>query len=297
MATIGVGNWGSVVQKDLSIVFTKQYKDFPSMLGYIFRFKDAEQGTEYDLETGDIGDVPEFNGEIQYADWKEGYKKAVSEVEYAKGLKFTRRFLRNDLYGVAVDATARLAESFRAKREMLGASVFNNSNTTFTVGDGFPLCYNAHPSRITETTQSNIGTLAFSAANVFATQVYFKKFKTNADQIMWNIPDTLIVPMDLEEKAYEIIKSAGKVDTAMNNRNYLMGRYNVIVWDNFLTSPSNWWMVNSKMMKERLIFREWEPVQFFRSGEFDTLVLKLAGYMSCAVSTVEWRWVFGNFPA
>lgn len=288
-------NWGSVVQKDLSIVFTKQYKDYPSMLGYIARFKDAEQGTEYDLETGDIDGVSEFNGEIVYSEWKEGYKKAVSEVEYAKGLKFTRRFLRNDLYGSAVDATARLAEAFRAKREQLGADVFNNSRTTFLVGDGLPLCHQAHTSKVGGSTQSNLGSLAFSAPNVFATELAMKKFRTNKDQIMYNIPDTLIIPMDLEDKAYEILKSAGKVDTANNNRNFLMGRYNVIVWDNFLTSPTNWWMVNSRRMKEQLIFREWEPVQFFRSGEFDTLVLKLAGYMSCAISTVEWRWVYGNF--
>jgi phage major head subunit gpT-like protein len=297
MATIGVGNWGSVVQKDLSLIFLKKYKDFKSMLPYIFQFKDAEQGTEYDLETGDIGEFEEFNGEVQYSDWKEGYKKSVTEVEYSKGLKFTRRFLRNDLYGVAEAAVRRLAEAARAKREILGAQVFNNAFTTFTVGDGNPLCYSAHTSKVGGSNQSNTGSLAFSAANLFTVQNYFKKFKTNADQIMWNIPDTIIAPMDLEQDIYEVIKSAGKVDTDFNNRNYLKGRYNAIIWDNFLTSTSAWFLVNSEMMKDHLIFREWEPVQFYRSGEFDTMVLKLAGYFSCAVSTVEWRWVYGNNPS
>ena len=297
-AAMTAARWPSIVQKDLSICFLDQYRDFPSMLPLIFRFKDAEQATEHDLEVGDTGNVPEFTGEITYDDVQEGYKKSVSEREYAYGMKVTRRLLRNDLYGVIQDRTRLLADSFRALRETSGAAVFNNAFTTFTVGDGLSLCNASHTSKYAGVgTQSNAGSLAFSAVNLFATQLLFKKFKTNRDNVMYNIPDTLIIPMDLEEKAYEIISASGKVDTQLNNRNYHEGKYKCIVWDNFLNSSSAWFFVNSKMMKQKLIFREWEPVQFFRSGEFDSLVLKMAGYCSYEKSTVEWRWVYGNNPS
>ncbi len=298
MALITQGDWASIVQKDLSLVFINKYRDFNSMLGYLFNFKDAEQGTEYDLETGDIPLPGEFNGDIPYTSDQEGYKKSVSEVEYALGIKIQRKALRNDRYGVLQTRTSLLAQSFNARKEQLGADVFNNANSTFTVGDGLSLCNSAHTSKMSATTQSNYGTLALSAANLFTTETYFKKFRTNVDNIMTNIPNLLIVPMDLRQTAFEILESAGKVDTSVNNRNYFYNAmYDVIVWDNFLTSSSAWFIANSDMMKEQLVYREWEPTQFFRSGEFDTLVLKMAGYMSCAVSSVEWRYLYGNFPA
>lgn len=289
-----VGKWPSIVQKDLSCIFLEQYRDFESMIPLLYRFKDAEQAVEYDLETGDSGVVPEFTGEIAYGDISEGYKKSVSEREYAYGIKITRRLLRNDLYGVVQDKTATLADSFRALRETRGAYPFNNAFGAFTVGDGLSLCNSAHTSKVGGANQGNSGTSAFSAANVFATELLFKKFKTNTDNIMSNIPDTLLIPMEHTEKAYEILKTVGKVDVNVNNRNYLEGRYKVIIWDNFLTSTTNWFMMNSKMMLQKLIWREWEPVQFFRTGEFDTMVLKMAGYTSFETSTVEWRWVYGH---
>lgn len=289
------GNWPSIVQKNLSLIFLDQYRDYPSMLPLLYRFKDAEQGVEHDLETGDGGTVPEFsNGVIPYDDIQEGYKKSVSEREFAYGIKITRRLLRNDLYGVTQDKTSSLADSFRALRETRGAYPFNNAFSAFTVGDGLSLCNSAHTSKYLGANQSNTSTLAFSGPNVFSTELSFKKLKTNRDNIMYNIPDTLLIPMDLSEKAFEILKSVGKVDVDVNNRNYLEGRYKCIIWDNFLTDTNNWFMLNSAMMKKKLVWREWEPVQFFRTGEFDTLVLKMAGYCSFEVSTVEWRWIYGN---
>lgn len=295
MATMNQGMWPAIVQKDLSLIFLDQFRDIPSMAPLIYRFKKAEQGIEYDLETGDVGTVPVFDGEISYDDTRQGYTKSVSETEYALGLKVTRRLLRNDLYGVIQDRTRLLAQAFKHLRETRSAFPFVNAfNTSFTVGDGLALCNSAHTSRYGGATQSNTATNAFSAPNLQTNILRMKKFKTNRDNPMVNIPDLLIIPMDLEEKAYEIIKSMGKVDTANNNRNYHEGRYRVIVWDNYVTDTDNWFLCNSMMMKQKLVFREWEPTQFFRSGEFNTLVSLFAGYTSFEVSSVEWRWALGS---
>ena len=292
---ISQAQWPSIVQKDLSLIFLDQMRAKTSMLPLIYRFKKAEQGTEYDLETGDIGTVPEFDGEISYDEVKEGYKKSVSETEYALGLKVTRRLLRNDLYGVVQDRTRLLADAFRDLRETRGAFPFVNAfNGSFTVGDGLSLGNSAHTSKVGGATQSNTTTAAFSAANVEVGNIAMQKFKTNRDNNMTNIPTAIMVPVDLQEKAYEILKSAGKVETANNNRNYHEGRYNCIVWPNYLSSTTNWFLLNEDLMKMKLIFREWEPTQFFRSGEFDTLVSKFAGYTSFETSSVEWRWVWGS---
>ncbi len=288
-------NWPSVVQRDLSEVYVEQYRDFDSLLPMLFRNVKASQGTEYDLGAGDIGAVPEFTGQISFDESKEDYKKGISETEYALGIKVQRKLLRNDLYDVVRTQVGLLAQAFRQKKESIGASAFNNAfNTTHTVGDALALCSTAHTSNVGGANQSNSGTSAFSAANVEATRILMVKFKTNRDNIRTAAPDMLLVPTDLHEKAWEILNSYGKPDTALNNRNFHVGRWKLAVWDNFLTDSNNWFMLDSRLMKRILKYREWEPVSFFKTGEFDTITQKFAGYMSNAISTVEWRFVYGH---
>lgn len=288
-------NWPSIVQKDLSLVYTNQQRNFQSQLGSVARIKGATQGTEYDLETGDIGEMEEFDGEIAFDSPTEGYKKSVTETQWAKGLKATRQLLRNDLYQVLIDRTEALADAANDKWESVGVSPFiDGFSSAFTTGDALSLWNTAHTNRQNSTTQGNRGTSALSAAAVEATRLLMKKFKTNRDNKRVSAPDMLIVPDDLEEKAYEIIKSAGKVDTAMNNRNFHQGKYKLLVWSQYLTDTNDWFMVDSREMLRKLIFRVWEDQQFFRSGEFNTLVSKYACYFSIAISTVEWRWGYGH---
>ena len=289
-------NWSNIVQKDLSMVFADQYRQRESMLGAVVTFKDATQGTEYDQEVGDIGEVSEFDeGSISFSSPTQGYRKSVAEVQWALGIKATRQLLRNDLYGVLRNRAAALADSFKDKREAVGASPFvDGFGSDFTTGDTLSLFNTAHTNRQNSLTQSNRGTAAFSQAAVETVRLAMLKFKTNNDNKMAVRMDTLIVPADLEERAYELIKSSGKVDTANNNRNYHQGRYKLIVWENYLSDVNNWFAADSVLMKRYLILREWEPVQFFRSGEFDTLVAKFAGYMSLNISAVDWRFAYGS---
>lgn len=290
-------NWPSIVQKDLSLVFEDQFRQFESMRGAICTTKDATQGTEYDLETGDIGEMSEFaEGSIQFSSPAEGYKKGVEEVQWALGIKATRQLLRNDLYGVLRNRAAALADSVRDKQEVIAAAPFVDGFTSaFTTGDGLSLFNSAHTNKGgTGSNQSNRGTSAFSPSAVEATRLAMLKFQTNAGSKMAVRMDMLIVPADLEEKAYELIKSSGKVDTANNNRNFHQGKYKLVVWENFLSDVNNWFAADSRLLKRNLIYREWEAPQFFRSGEFDTLVSKYAAYFSANISCVDWRQLYGH---
>ena len=288
-------NWPSIVQRDLNEVFLEQWRDFQSLLPMLYKYEEAEQGTEYDLEGGDIGSVSEFTGQITYDEVKEGYKKSFTEVEYALGLKVQRKLLRNDLYEAVRREVGLLAQAFRQKKEEIGAGMFNNAFTTVnTVGDTLALCSTAHTSNVGGSNQSNSGTSALSAANVETTRQNMVKFKTNRDNIRTAKPDCLLVPTDLNEIGWEIVNSYGKHDVSVNNANFNYNRYDIIVWDNFLTDTNNWFLLDKKLMKLYLKFFVWEPVQFFRAGEFDTIAQKFAGYMSNKVGSVEWRWVYGQ---
>lgn len=122
------------------------------------------------------------------------------------------------------------------------------------------------------------------------------KFKTNRDNNFTVTPDLLVVPVDLEQTAYEIINSKGKVDTAQNNVNFHFGKYKLVVWPNYLTSTTRWWMADSELMKMFLMWFDREPVQFFRDSDFETLTAKFAGYARYSFGWSDWRWVFGQNP-
>lgn len=265
------------------------------MLPMLYRFKMAEQGTEYDLEAGDIGNPQVFTGTAYYDEVTEGYKKSIQETQYSLGLIVTRQLLRNDLYGAVRDSVGLIAQAFRHLREAQGAFPFVNAfNGSFTTGDNLSWCNAAHTSANGGPNFSNTNALAFSAPNVQANRILMKKIPSNRGNFIVNVPDTLLVPMDLEDVAYEILESMGQVSTANNNRNYAEGRYRLIVWDNYLTSPTNWFLINSLRMKQELVWRDWEKTSFYRSGEFDTLATKFLGYTSFGVSTVQPRYIFGS---
>ena len=121
------GQYPSIQQKDLSIVFADQYRGFPSMLPHIYRFEQAEQGTEYLLEAGDIGSPQVFTGSAFYDSISEGWKKSVQETQYTLGIVVTRQLKRNDLYGLVRESVVLIAQSFRHLRESQGAFPFVNA--------------------------------------------------------------------------------------------------------------------------------------------------------------------------
>ena len=292
---INQGNWSYFVQKDLSMQFAVRYGKQTSMIPALFTAKTPDQAIHYEALEGGLGQMPTFDGEVAYDDANQSYRKSTQEIEYAYGIKVSKKFRRADLYGVVQRKVRELASVVWNRKESIAAGIFNGAFSTTLVADGLSLCNAAHTSdQDGGVNQSNTGTLSFSAPNVEATRQAMIAFKTNRGSIRTFFPDMLIVPTALEEKAFELIKSKGKVDTAMNNPNFHEGKYRLAVWHNFLTSPKSWFFVNEEEMKEYLYFLEWNPVEFFYAGDMDTLTSKHAAYMSNNVTASTWEWVYGQ---
>ena len=291
-------NFSYFVQKDLSEHFGAEYGDFSSMIPALFTRKTPDQAIVYEVLVGDLGTVPVFDGDVSYDDSKQSYRKSTEEVEYAYGIKTTKKLRRNDLYNIVQEQVRLLAQRFRAVGESVSAGIFNGAFSTTTTADTLSLCNSAHTSDVGGSNQSNTGTSAFSPSIVEARRRSMIKFKTNKDNIQAaTFPNLLLLPTELEEKGFELIKSKGKVDTAQNNVNFHEGKYKMAVWHNWLSDAENWFFINSKQMKRFLKFYEWNPTEFFFAGEVDTLVTKHVGFRSFNVSAVDWRWLFGDNPA
>lgn len=291
-------NFADLLEPGLRHVFADWFNQQNSQLDTLFSMKTSEKAVEHDLEMGDIADFEPFTGTVPYTDIKQGYKTNYEHQEFAKGIKIERKLVKDDLYSQIQRRPAALGLAASRRREKDGASVFNNAfNSAVTGGDSLPLCSTAHTSAVGGTNQSNSGTTAMSPTAVEATRRLMVKFKTNTDGEFSVTPDLLLVPVDLEQTAYEIINSKGKVDTAQNNANFHYGKYKLVVWPNFLTSSTRWFMIDSQLMKMFLLWFDREEVQFFRDSDFETLVAKFAGYMRYSFGWSDWRWVYGQNPS
>lgn len=287
-------NWPNLLEPGLRKVFADVFNRQESMLPILFSMQESTKAVEHDLEMGDIADFEPFQGSIPYDDTGEGYKTDYTHLEYARGIKIERRLVLNDQYSVINRRPQALGLAAYRRRETDGASVFNNSfNASIVGGDGVSLCNSAHPSKVGGTNQSNVSTDSFSPTAVESARQTMTQFKSNRDNVITVKPDMLVVPLQLEEKAFELINSKGKVDTAQNNANFHQGKYKLAVWNNYLTSSTKWWMIDSELMKMFLLWFDREPVQFFKDRDFDTLQAKYAGYAYYSFGWSDWRWIQG----
>jgi len=210
----------------------------------------------------------------------------------------------DDLYNIISKKPRGLAVAAKRTVEKSAASVFNNAftgtgsitvegTTVLSNTEALSLCNDAHTSTAVSTTQDNYGTTALSATSVEATRILMAGFKDDRDNAISVQPDMILVPRNLEQTAWEIISSKGKVDTAENNANFHYGKYKLAVWD-YLSDSNDWFMIDSTMMKLYLNWFDRIPLEFFQDKSFDTLIAKYAVYARWSYGYSGWQWVYGN---
>lgn len=293
------GNWSDLLEPGLRKIFDDAYRERASNIPVLFNVQSSQKAVEADLTTGDILDFVPMNGMVPYDDMGEGYKTSYTHVEYARGIKVERKLVDDDQYNIINRRPRLLGLASRRRREKDGASMFNNSFNTggsYNGGDALSLCNSAHTSNNAGSDQSNTGTRTLTAVNLEASRRLMIGFQSDRDGTIDVQPDMLLVPLQLEETAFEIINSKGKVDTAQNNANFHLGKYKLLVWPNYLTSSTRWWLLDSQMMKEfHLWFDRIQP-EFQKDREFDTYNAKYSGYMRYSFGWSDWRAIYGNNP-
>ena len=289
-------NWPDLLLPGFRKIFVDVFKQLPSQLDQVFNIQDSDMATEKLSQVGAFPGVSEFTGKIEYSESPvQGYDKSISHTEYAGGYIVERKLAADDLYRIVAGFPKSFATSVKRQRETLGWDVFNNAFTLApSDGDAVSLCSSSHPSPADASyALDNSGTSVLSATSVSATRLYMRKFTDDTGGKIYIMGDTLIVPLDLEEKAWEIVTSRGQLDSANNNPNFSQGKYKVIVAP-FLSSAKNWFMVDSAMIKDHLFWFNREPVQYFKDSDSDTLQAKYAVYFRCSTAWQDPRFLYGH---
>lgn len=293
--------WAQLLEPGLRSIFdiTREGLAATSRIPQLFNVATSTKAQEHDLGVGGMADWAEYKGTIEYDDLEQGFKTTYTHVEFAKGFAVERKLVDDDLYNIINQRPRALAISAMRKREKDAASVFNNAfSSSYTGGDAIALC-GSHPySPSNASTQSNAGSTALSYDAIIATRKLMRAFEDDRGELVNIMPDTLIVPPELENTAWEILESVNKPDTANNNGNYVRSTgISLIVWD-YLTDANNWFLVDSTLAGMYLNWFDRVPLEFAMDPTSDfNLISKWRGYMRYSYGWSDWRFVYGHAVA
>lgn len=283
------------------------FSEFERARLYFPLLYDIQNSVSYHEKSATIGGLTEFQeyngtGGINVLggdQMTEQYSKEWLHKQYAKQVAISRDLIDDQRWMALSDIAAEVGAQAGVTMESHAVSLFNNMNSAganeYKCDDGLSIANASHTSKSTGTTQSNLGTAALSATSLAASRLSMQGFKNYEDQILDSLPDTILVPLDLHDDGYELIKSAGKVDSAENNVNVHYGRYQMITWSR-LTSTTAWFLIDSVRMKRALKFFIRIPLEVNFSSN-NALSYVLSAYMRYSFGSRNWQWVYMNVPA
>ena len=292
------GSFGDLLDPRFQKIFVDTLKPLPDMLGQVYTMVPTNGRNNMTWsEIGTLSDWDEFTGTVAFSSLSQGYDVTMTPVEFTKGVQVNRKLFDDDQYHVMDQKPKSTAESAHRTRQKHGARIFNNANSVdslfYSHSESVALASNSHTTTSgasTSTGFDNLSTASLTATAVFAARLQMINFRGDQAERIEVMPDELWYPPDLSEQAFEITKSQGKVDGAMNNRNFHEGRYKTYEW-RYLTDTNNWFMCDSSMRKQFLFWCDRIPIEFAMIEDFDTLVAKWRGYGRWGMTYVNWRWI------
>jgi len=294
-------NFADVLDVRFQKIFDERFSQLPDRLSDFYGMKTEKQQTARFSSVGTMGDVPLFAGTITYDEVYQGYDTSVTPLEFASGLQIERRLFDDDQFNIIDQKPKALAGALFRLRQTHAARSFVNSfsvDNLFSINsEGVALCSNSHTTTAsgvsTATGFDNLRTASLSAVSLSAARIDMVNFRGDRAERISVSPDTILIPPDLYEIAFEIIGSQGKVDSANNNANVHYGQYKAEEW-NYLTDTNDWWLIDSAMMKDYLVWIDKTKGEFGFVEDFDTLVGKWRAYARWGSGWLDWRWVLGH---
>ncbi len=286
-------------------LYNDRYSQLPDMLGEFFDMMDGDTLPTKDTarfgQVGAFGDIVPFTGAVNYDDVSQGYTATLTHVEYTSGFQIERKLFDDDLFGVMDAKPKGLATAAQRTRQKHGASVFNNAfsvdSTWNQSSEGLSLCNDTHTTNAAGVSTAvgfdNNITSSLSAVSLAAARIQMRTFRGDRGERIDVMPDTLLIPPDLYQTAFEIVESLGVPDSANNNRNVHQGKYRVIEW-NYATDSNNWFVMDSTLMKDMLKWVDRVPIEFGMVEDFDSLVGKWRLYGRWSLGTNDWRFILGS---
>ena len=254
------------------------YKEKPEQFSAMLNVKESSSAFEEDFTAAGVGLFVRNDEAVEVAEdrFVPGLSIRYDNIDYALRMGFSHQFIRDMKYNIWNDRARDMGFSARQTQEIIVADIFNNgfSSNGF---DGVPLFASNHPiirgGGSSGQTQSNVLSTAatVSVISVRAMLVQFRKFydQTGVRRISLT-PRWLWHPPDIEWDVLEILKSAGRPDTANRADNVIRNRLEPFTWD-YLTSTKNWGILCEKSeTKIKVYMREKFNVKEYYEDKTET---------------------------
>lgn len=296
-----VGAFGDLLDKRVSKIFYEELNQLPDRLGEFYSMDTSGDSFEKWSGVGELGDFSEFNGQVNYQSQSQGFDVSVEHRAFVNGFQVTKQMFDDDRHGIWSRKPSQLATSYMRTRQGHGARVFNFafSNDTYFYNntENVALCSDAHLTNAAGVSTAvgfdNYITGSFNAVNVSALRTQMRGFRGDVGNKISVMPDKLVIPIELADRADEIVKSMKDPNSANNTYNPQgNGRWQVSDWE-YLTDANNWFMLDSKNAKQWLTWFDRIPLQFGKAEEFDTFVAKWRAYARYSYAWFNWRFIAG----
>ena len=249
---------------------------------------------------GELGDFQEWNGTVPYNSQSQGYDVTAEHLAFANGFQVTRQMYDDDRHGIWERKSPALANSYMRTRQKHAANLFNlafSLDTQFySHSEGVALCSDSHLTNSgasTSTGFDNYTTGGLNAVNVSAARTQMRNFRGDVANKISIMPTKLLVPIELADRADEIVKSVKDPNSANNTYNSQgNGRWSVCEWE-YLTDANNWFMIDEKMAKQWSVWFDRIKIDIGRAEEFDTYIAKWRAYARYSYFWINWRWILG----
>lgn len=293
--------WVDALDPTFRAIFHETENEFTPMYDKIFHVMQSNKAFEKDTALSGVGqleEVPEL-GAIPYEDATPGWEVTYVHKKFAKGRMVSEEMIEDEKYHMIEKLPKSLANSKARTKEQSGADVFNYGFTAgggglakFTGGDSQALFSTAHTNRAGTITQSNKITTALTQSSLQAVITAMKKRKDSKGQIIGFMPDTLLVPTELEFTARVILESTQVLGNNNNDINPVKGALNLIVWP-FLTSSTAWFVLDSKAHELNWFNRSDKGVKG-PVYDFDNEAAKWKAVARWSVGFSDWMGVYGS---
>lgn len=233
----------------LKEIIKNAFEELPLRYPQLFNEKTSDAAFEEDVTwagTGLFTKIPE-GIEVPEDNFLPGYPKRYQHDDFGKEIGFTHQMIRDGKVPLWNDRASDMGFSARQTLEVLHADLFNAAFTTALGPDGLTLCSASHPN-IRQGTQSNLlapaATVSVPSVRAMLTQ-YRRQFDHTGVRRIQVIPELLIHPPEEEFNVLEILKSAGRPDTANRADNVTRNILTPFMYE-YLTDANNWFMACAK---------------------------------------------------
>jgi hypothetical protein len=288
------GQFSQLLAPGLFSVIYEDLEMHPEEYSQIFNVYPTTKSYEEDQLVAGLAAVPtKPEGEpIKYDNAIQGGSIRYQPVSYGLGFQVTREMWDDDQYGIMRKVSQDFAGSIRQTLESNAIAVLVNSFTTTTSIDGGTLIGSHNLLGGGSYSNASATNMAFSVSGIQEQLLIFEKMVNERGLIKRATPTQVLIPVDLQFKAQEILHSSYKPYSGTNEVNSVQGRLTPMV-NHYLSSITAWWVLSEKMNHTLKYFWRTQP-EFDNQDDFQTKGASFSTFFRFIAGVTYWHGISGS---